>query len=102
MRADSLPSHDRRRAVWTGRAAGEQARRGEVRRELACRAERGLDQQRVQRRGPLRKFLCAHDRLAAGVDGSAMSGGMTISRLTILPVAPFGSASTIHTMRGYL
>ena len=29
------------------------------------------------------------------------SGG-TISRLTILPVGPFGSASTIHTWRGYL
>ena len=29
------------------------------------------------------------------------SGG-TISRLTILPVGPFGNASTIHTWRGYL
>jgi len=28
--------------------------------------------------------------------------GMTISRLTILPVPPLGSASTIHTCRGYL
>ena len=28
--------------------------------------------------------------------------GMTMSRLTILPVPPLGSASTIHTWRGYL
>ena len=30
------------------------------------------------------------------------SVGRTISRLTILPVGPFGSTSTIHTWRGYL
>src|SRR4029453_395731 len=30
------------------------------------------------------------------------SAGGTISRLRILPVAVFGSASTIHTLRGYL
>jgi hypothetical protein len=33
---------------------------------------------------------------------AARSAGMTISRLRILPVPPFGSASTIHTCRGYL
>jgi hypothetical protein len=33
--------------------------------------------------------------------GSDLAGG-TISRLRILPVAVFGSASTIHTRRGYL
>ena len=30
------------------------------------------------------------------------SAGMTISRFWILPVGPLGSASTIHTWRGYL
>ena len=30
------------------------------------------------------------------------SAGATISRLRILPVGPFGSASTNHTCRGYL
>jgi hypothetical protein len=30
------------------------------------------------------------------------SAGRTISRLRILPVGPLGSASTIHTLRGYL
>jgi hypothetical protein len=30
------------------------------------------------------------------------SAGMTISRFWILPVAPLGSASMIHTCRGYL
>ena len=34
--------------------------------------------------------------------GTARSAGMTISRFWILPVAPLGSASTIHTWRGYL
>ena len=37
-----------------------------------------------------------------GKSDAARSAGMTISRLTILPVPPLGSASTIHTCRGYL
>jgi hypothetical protein len=34
--------------------------------------------------------------------GTARSAGMTISRFWILPVVPLGSASAIHTWRGYL
>ena len=37
-----------------------------------------------------------------GKSDAARSAGMTISRFWILPVAPLGSASTIHTCRGYL
>jgi LuxR family maltose regulon positive regulatory protein len=33
---------------------------------------------------------------------AAWSSGMTISRFWILPVGPLGSASAIHTCRGYL
>jgi hypothetical protein len=34
--------------------------------------------------------------------GAVRSAGMTISRFWILPVGPLGSASAIHTWRGYL
>ena len=54
-------------------------------------------------------WLCAAGGLAGmgfgaqqrphGVVGSA---GMTMSRLTILPVGPLGSVSAIHTWRGSL
>ena len=37
-----------------------------------------------------------------GKSGAVRSAGMTISRFWILPVAPLGSASMIHTCRGYL
>jgi hypothetical protein len=33
---------------------------------------------------------------------AARPAGMTISRFWILPVAPLGNASVIHTCRGYL
>ena len=34
--------------------------------------------------------------------GWVSPGGMTMSRFWIFPVGPLGSASTIHTCRGYL
>ena len=55
--------------------------------------------------GPGRQSLALRTLASAGRSEQQQphdSVGMTISRLTILPVAPLGSASMIHTCRGYL
>jgi hypothetical protein len=43
-----------------------------------------------------------HPRPGCDVSHELTSEGTSISRLRILPVGPFGSSSTNHTLRGYL
>ena len=65
---------------------------GPGRQPLALRALAGAGRSEQQQ---------PHEAAAEG-PGKSSAAGMTMSRLTILPVGPLGSASMIHTWRGYL
>src|SRR5262249_20724035 len=69
--------------------------------EAAHRAERGIDEQRVQRCRLVGQVACLVWGHGVG-HGAASSSGTVISRLRIFPVGPLGKASTNHTRRGYL
>ncbi len=104
--ARSSRAAGRSRAGWRARPAANFAV-DSVGREPAQRAERGVDQQRVERRGLVGEIgglVRAGDVVMLRSVGPATctDAGASISRLRILPVGPLGSASTNHTCRGYL
>jgi hypothetical protein len=111
LRGDTFAGPDGDRAQFAGQGGaavsegalpfGEidpEAGPGSIREHAAGESSGGVGQQQVQRCG---EFVGARDRVRHDCVALSVVGTVT-SRRRILPVAPFGRLSTIHTRRGYL